>query len=79
MRQFPVRNLNVYSAKPLIIRPLHYWGAKGHISDTGDAPAIMKIVFVALCHSFVIFLNTAPADELAQLREKINKRNIMRM
>ncbi|CAB3226123.1 unnamed protein product [Arctia plantaginis] len=39
---FPVRNLQAYSAAPLLVNPTHYTGQDGYISDTEDS-AIVEV------------------------------------
>lgn len=34
---FPERNLNAFSAAPLLLYPTHYTGDRGYISDTEDS------------------------------------------
>lgn len=34
MEQFETRNLNAFSAEPLLVYPTHYTGDQGYISDT---------------------------------------------
>ena len=38
---FPVRDLNVLSAYPVIVNPTHYVGDKGWFSDTKPSPEIL--------------------------------------
>ena len=38
---FPVRDLNVLSAYPVIVNPTHYVGDKGWFSDTELSPEIL--------------------------------------
>ncbi|KAL0101480.1 hypothetical protein PUN28_018958 [Cardiocondyla obscurior] len=38
--QFPVRDLIILSANPLLIYPTHYTGEDGHISDTEDSKLV---------------------------------------
>ena len=38
---FPVRDLNVLSAYPVIVNPTHYVGDKGWFSDTEPPPEIL--------------------------------------
>ena len=42
MMDYPVRNLNAYSANPILVKPTHYWGMEGHISDTGELFAVLQ-------------------------------------
>ena len=37
---FEPRNLNAYSAEPLLVYPTQYIGDPGYISDTEDAPPV---------------------------------------
>ncbi|CAK1588530.1 unnamed protein product [Parnassius mnemosyne] len=37
---FPNRNLNAFSAAPLLVHPTHYTGQEGYISDTEDSTVV---------------------------------------
>lgn len=37
---FPVRDLNVFSAEPLLIYPARYLFEEGYVSDTEDSPQV---------------------------------------
>lgn len=37
---YPVRNLEAYSAAPLLVHPTHYTGEEGYISDTEDSQLV---------------------------------------
>jgi collagen beta-1,O-galactosyltransferase len=40
MEAFSPRNLNAYSAQPLLVHPTHYIGDPGYISDTENTPVV---------------------------------------
>ncbi|XP_022832979.1 glycosyltransferase 25 family member [Spodoptera litura] len=42
---FPTRNLDAYSAAPLLVHPTHYTGQEGYISDTEDSDLVTEITF----------------------------------
>ncbi|KAH9642350.1 hypothetical protein HF086_004882 [Spodoptera exigua] len=42
---FPKRNLDAYSAAPLLVHPTHYTGQEGYISDTEDSDLVTEITF----------------------------------
>lgn len=39
-KAFPVRNLNAWSAAPLLLFPTHYTGDEGYLSDTEQSDII---------------------------------------
>ncbi|KAB7504512.1 Procollagen-lysine,2-oxoglutarate 5-dioxygenase 1 [Armadillidium nasatum] len=41
--QFSPRDLKAFAVNPMILKPTHYWGQEGHITDTATAPHVSHL------------------------------------
>lgn len=71
--KFPVRDLEVYCAHPTLIKPTHYYGQDGRISDTGELSCLSKhheIPTPAIYMNSVYNSNNTETDTIIDIREK---------
>lgn len=67
---YPIQNLEVYSANPLLLNPTHYVGDAGWYSDTGQSHTILLFGGAVISCVLRSLLIEPPPEVLAKIRER---------